>query len=431
MMPEPTHPPQRQRNARTRRDRDGSYAILFGFFIVILLGFGALAIDVSYVRLAQMQTQDIADAASQAALYRLRRTGDLADARDAALSIVDNNRVVGAVPDLDDVTFGVWDHTASPPSFTATEERPNAVKVRVSRRGDNAVGLFLARLFGFDAANITREATSSTRALHVVLAMDITGSWSQKNFRNAQLASIAFLDVLESSYSEYDMVGMTIFSGRYAWEYTPLRYVEDEDADGVARTNWGKLNVASKGGKGKTYPADCDLKPDTPAGKNSARNNYATANPGGCYPAMPREYTDEPGTDHTTSLIQARTMFESEVDPTAFRALVMLTDGVPNGLLAAHGKYRRDLGYTETRWSEYLGVVPHTTAQVKSQSNTLTQSLYDDLGVNTWVVSFVQNDPFMETMPKGIGYYTNTSNSAALVTIFEDIANSLPMAIVK
>ena len=43
----------------------------------------------------------------------------------------------------------------------------------------------------------------------------------------------------------------------------------------------------------------------------------------------------------------------------------------------------------------------------------------------------MQNDPFMETMPKGIGYYTNTSNSAALVTIFEDIANSLPMAIVQ
>lgn len=317
MFIEATHPPRRRRNARTRRDRDGSYAILFGFFLVILLGFGALAIDVSYVRLAQMQTQDIADAASQAALYRLRRTGDLADARDAALSVVDNNRVVGAVPDLDDVTFGVWDHTASPPSFTATEERPNAVKVRVSRRGDNAVGLFLARLFGFDAANITREATSSTRALHVVLAMDITGSWSQKNFRNAQLASIAFLDVLESSYSEYDMVGMTIFSGRYAWEYTPLRYVEDEDADGVARTNWGKLNVASKGGTGKAYPNECALK--TGGSGKSANANVFTAPVGGCYPAMPREYTDEPGTDHTTSLIQARTMFESEVDPTAFQ----------------------------------------------------------------------------------------------------------------
>jgi len=411
--------------------RSGSYAILFAFCLVILLGFGALAIDVSYVRLAQMQTQDIADAASQAALYRLRRTGDLDDARGAALSIIENNRVVGSEPTLDDVTFGIWDHTAAPPTFSATEVRPNAVRVRVSRRGENAVGLFLARLFGFDAANITREATSSTRALHVILAMDITGSWLQPNFRNARLASLAFLDVLESSYSEYDMVGMTIFSGRYAWEYTPLRYVEQEDSDNVARTAWGKLNVASKGGVGKTYPAECTLKADTPSGKNSARNNFATANPGGCYPAMPREYTDEPGTDHTTSLIQARTMFEREPDPTAFRALVMLTDGIPNGLTATHGVYRGQLGFTETRWREYRGVVPHTTTQVKNQSNALTQSLYDDLGVNTWVVSFLQDDPFMATMPKGIGYYTKTSNSAALVGIFGDIANSLPMAIVQ
>ena len=41
------------------------------------------------------------------------------------------------------------------------------------------------------------------------------------------------------------------------------------------------------------------------------------------------------------------------------------------------------------------------------------------------------NDPFMWTMPKGIGYYANTSSSSALIPFFEDIANSLPMAIVR
>jgi hypothetical protein len=411
--------------------RKGSYAILFAFAVVVLLGFGALAIDVAYVRLAQMQTQDIADAASQAALYRLRRTGDLDDARAAAAAIVRENRVVGAEPVLEGVVFGTWDHNAIPKVFTATEASPNAVRAIVSRTGDNGVSLFLARLFGFDAAHITREATSATRSLHVVLVMDITGSWSQTDFRNARAASVAFLDTLGSSYQEFDMIGMSIFSGRYAWEYTPMRYFADEADDGAARTAWGRLNVASKGGVGKTYPNECALRNDTPVGKTSARNNFTTSPAGGCYPAMPREYTDEAGTDHTTGITQARTMFEEQVDPTAFRAMVVLTDGKPNGPAAAHGLYRRQQSYTETRWREFQGTVPHSTAQIRSDSNALTQDMYDDLGVNTWVVSFVAHESFMGTMPKGIGYYANTSDSAALVPIFEDIANSLPMAIVQ
>ena len=124
-------------------------------------------------------------------------------------------------------------------------------------------------------------------------------------------------------------------------------------------------------------------------------------------------------------------MFAEQDDPTAFRAMVVLTDGIPNGLNNGHGQYRLQLGYTETRWREYRGPVPRTTAQVRTVSNLLTQQMYDEMRVNTWVVSFVANDAFMETMPRGLGYYVNTSSSAALVPIFEDIANSLPMAIVQ
>ncbi len=415
-----------------RSRRRGAYAILFAFVLVVILGFGALAIDVSYVRLAQMQTQDVADAASQAALFRLRRTGDLDDARAAAEAVTTLNRVAGAAPTLESVTFGVWDHTAEPPTFTETEDRPNAVRVAVARADENAVDLFLARLFGFQQADITREATSAARALHVILVMDITGSWSQSNFANARAAAVAFLDVLETSFGEYDMVGMSVFSGRYAWEYTPMRYLEDEATDAVARTAWGELNVASKGGTGRAFPLECSLNADSPTGRNSRRNKFAAPyTEGGCYPDMPREYTDEPGTDHTTGMTLAETMFEEQVDPTAFRAMVVLTDGRPNGLSAAHGRYRTELGYTETRWREYQGAVPHSTSAIKTESNLLTDAMYDDLGVNTWVVSFVADDAFMETMPKGIGYYVNTTDSSALVPIFEDIANSLPMAIVQ
>lgn len=420
----------RTRSVHARGRRQGSYAILMAFVLIIVLGFGALAVDIAYIRLAQQQTQDIADAASQAAIFRLRRSGDLDDARNAAALIAANNKVAGYPPLVSDVTFGQWDHRSTPRTFTNTEDRPNAVRVQVERTGDNQVGLFLARLFGWDAVDVVKSATSATEALHVVLVMDITGSWNQTNFRNARDAALAFLDVLESSYGDYDMFGMTIFTGRYAWEYTPMTYVADEVASGTERAKWLKLNVASKGGTGGTWPAECALKPNSPTGKDSARNVF-TSPTGGCYPDMPREYTDEPGTDHTVGLLQAEQMFDEEADPTAFRALVMLTDGIPNGLSASHGLYRTQLGYSEARWRQETGVVPHTTTQIKTESNTLTQQLYDDSAINTWVVSFVQNDPFMWTMPKGIGYYANTSTSSALIPIFEDIANSLPMAIVQ
>jgi hypothetical protein len=93
--------------------------------------------------------------------------------------------------------------------------------------------------------------------------------------------------------------------------------------------------------------------------------------------------------------------------------------------------FRTQLGYNEVRWRELIGAVPHTTTQIKTESNTLTTNMYDADGVNTWVISFVQTGPFMQTMPKGVGYYTNTASSAALIPIFEDIANSLPVALVE
>jgi len=418
-----------------RTGQRATYAILFAFLLIVILGFGALAVDITFVRLAQMQAQDIADAASQAALFRLRRTGDLTDSRAAAQAVVNLNTVVGGTPTMDDLVFGLWDHTTVPGTFTPTEDRPNAVRVTVGRSGGNAVPYLLGRLFGQTSADVSGVATSATRALHVILVMDITGSWhtwhnNQMDFNNARTAAVAFLDALESAYGDDDMFGMTILTGRYAWEYTPMTYIGDEVASGTERVKWQILNIASKGGYVKPYPTVCTLKPDSPVGAWSQRNDYTTP-AGGCYANSPREYTDEPGTDHTTGLSMARTMFQEQVDPTAFRAMVVLTDGVPNGILTGHGAYRVTRGYTETRWREYMGPAPHTTSQIKSQSITMAQAMWDDLGVHTWVVSFVNRDAFMPAMVHGIGYYVNTSDSSALIPIFEDIANSLPMAIVQ
>ncbi len=151
---------------------------------------------------------------------------------------------------------------------------------------------------------------------------------------------------------------------------------------------------------------------------------------GGCYPNMPREYRDEPGTDHTTGMAMAWQMFDERTDPGAFRVQVVLTDGLPNGL-GNPGGTRGSQGYTEDRWREYAGPMPHSSSAIHNDSIAMTQAMWDESRIHTYVVSFVADHWFMDQMPQGQGYYVRTTSATALAPIFEEIANSLPMAVVE
>ena len=412
-----------------RRRRKGNYAIIIAASLMVMLGFGMLAVDVSWMYVVRAQVQDVADAASQAAMIAYKRTGDERAAVTAASGVVLRNPVGDGPATLERVEFGYWDTTVGGGTFVPSATGINAVKVDVSRIGSNAVILLFARIFGFDTFNVDATATSAQRDVRVLLVMDITGSWhewhsSQQDFAYARTAAITLLDQLTTSFGQTDEVGMVVFTGRYAWEFTPFRRVSDEADDHVARSQWSLLNVASKAGRRQTYPAVCKL--------NVAPNMNNFANPArGCYSNMPREYTDEPGTDHTTGMELAKQMFDDEDRAAYYRAMIVLTDGAPNGLAGGNGTIRAAAGFHETRWNEYIGPVPHSTAQIRSDSVAATQEMWDDMRVNTWVVSFVQDDSFMEDMCHGDGYYVHTNDAAVLVPIFDGIARNLPLAIVE
>lgn len=51
----------------SRSKRAGNYTVLMLLLLGVLLGFSALAVDVSLMRLAKTQAQDVADAAAHAA----------------------------------------------------------------------------------------------------------------------------------------------------------------------------------------------------------------------------------------------------------------------------------------------------------------------------------------------------------------------------
>ncbi len=406
--------------ARTRR---GNYALMFGLSMTVMLGFGAFAIDLSYLRLAQDQVQDVADAASQAAMITLKRGGTTAQATTAANLMLAQNVVAGRHPRLVSISYGVWDESRG--TFTTTAVAPNSVRLRVSRDGTNAIPMFLSKMWGQNAIAVSGNSTSAARKLHTILNMDITGSWSQANFTNARAAAIAFMDVLTAAYGDEDMVGMVIFTGRYAWEYSPLKLVKTEAVDHAYRTKWGLLNVASKGATtGCPSPSGTYNTFTLPA-------NTAT-DKGGCFPKMPREYTDEPGTDHTTGMTMARTMINEQNAATVYNAMVTLTDGIPNGIAATHGTIRTTAAtlYTESRWRQYAGPRPHTTANIETDSVTLSNTMWTESRTNQWVISFLQDGTFMHNMVHGNGTYTLATSSAQLIPVFQQIARSLPIVIV-
>lgn len=411
---------------RHPRARRGNYVLLLVVALVVLLGFGALAIDTAYVLLVRAQAQDVADAASQAAALVLRSTGDTDQAQAAAEQVVALNEVGGEAADLVELEFGAWDDSLVDPTFVTPAYHPNAVRATVAREGQRAVPFLLAKMWGYEDIDVRARAVSASRSVQVAIVLDITGSWGEADFNDARTAVLGALDMLTATAADVDEVALTIFTNRYAWAYTPFTNVADPSLAAAVRGNWTLLNIASKGGEdaNPTDGVDCALHP------LASRNDF-TDPPGGCYPPMPREYTDEPGTDHSTGILLAQQLFEEGSGGANFRAMIVLTDGRPNDLGAASGTLRADEGYVETRWREYVGPVPRSKDEIRAASIQATGELWSDLRVHTWVVSLVAYDEMMPAMVRGDGYDVVASDSAELAAILAQIIAQMPLAIVE
>ena len=407
--------------------RRGNYSLMLAAAVIALLGFGALSIDVAYMRLSQAQAQDIADAASQAALIVLRQTGDQNQAQDAAMRVINDNSVAGQAPDMVDITFGNWDDQAANPAFTVDPVVPNAVRVTVGREGANAIPVLFAKIWDYEDFGVRGTAVSATRSFQIIFVLDITGSWGEAKFADARDAMLAAHSMVTESASGVDEVGMTIFTNRYAWEYTPLTQIAIPANAAAIKTEWEKLNIASKAPVGafNANPFDgvnCD---------GTYADNFTVPQVGGCYPDMPREYTDEPGTDHSTGVLLAKQMFEESSTGAVYRAMIVITDGKPNDLGASSGAIRIAQGYTEGRWREYLGPVPRSKNDIRTATVAATADLWAGLDVHTWAVTLVQDDPMLNNMLRGDGYKVIVNDSAQLTAVISEIISEMPLAIVE
>lgn len=163
---------------RLVRGERGAAMPLIGVSLPVILGAGAIAVDIARLASTRGELQAAADVAARVAAWEIP---DLDAAEETAISYAEENMPVGlhgSVLQQDDVTFGDWDPDNR--TFTVDNASPNAVRV-VTRRAEvnnNAVALIFAPVFGDRLGDVSTEAIGALLANHqaCVLALSPSGT---------------------------------------------------------------------------------------------------------------------------------------------------------------------------------------------------------------------------------------------------------------
>ncbi|MDN7440249.1 TadG family pilus assembly protein [Burkholderia cepacia] len=150
----------------------GSVALFFLMFLIPLLSFGALAIDIAWVVTVNNQLQNAADAAALAGADAMMSPSggavNWAQAAPAANGVIARNSAAGAALSTGTVTTGYWNVTRNPSSMQPTTITPGtydvpAVQVTVSRApgvNGGSIPLLLGGLLGIPGASGSATAVA-------------------------------------------------------------------------------------------------------------------------------------------------------------------------------------------------------------------------------------------------------------------------------
>ncbi|RQR66649.1 pilus assembly protein TadE [Burkholderia sp. Bp9126] len=150
----------------------GSIALFFLLFLIPLLSFGALAIDVAWVAIARNQLQNAADAAALAGADAMMSPSggalNWSQAASAANGVIAQNSAAGTALASGTVATGYWNMTRSPAGMQATTITPGsydvpAVQVTVSRApgvNGGSIPLLLGGLLGIPGASGSATAVA-------------------------------------------------------------------------------------------------------------------------------------------------------------------------------------------------------------------------------------------------------------------------------
>ncbi len=418
------------------RDRRGNYAMLSGFAMTAIVGFGALSIDISLITLAELQAQAAADAASHAALIGFRQNLDTSDGDAAAQWIVEHNKVAMGTATIAPgyPRYGQWNYNTQVFTPDLVNGNANAAEVRLLREDDNAVELLLAPILGVTEHEVRAESITSTQLRAIMLAVDMSCSMmgSASSVRAVdynRLGALTFLDYFVEHPQEGDMIGMSMFAqfanrtptGPYPYgqkvssdfpavttdrPWAPLALVEDDEA--VLRPRFMGICNTDAGTPDSRYPTNAQC-------RVGGAPNYNLVYAGGTVVARPRQDTNGGlagtgngigrSTNPEPAVRQAVNELVDKTDGRYFRGIVFMSDGVPN-------------------------VPDEDTAKADALA---AADLAWENDISIWSMLYHNgtfDDAFMQDMVRGSGYFLSSPDAADLPAMYEQVAKSIPTALV-
>jgi Flp pilus assembly protein TadG len=318
------------------RSRKGAVLVFVAICLVVLFGFAALAIDLSYHRTLQLQAQNAADSAAYAGMVALRESDDETEAFNVAVEMLTRHNVGGTVPNADSV-IGEWDFDNNSFSDGAN---PNAVQVAVKRDNLDASGGpigFFGPALGYTLPQVTADATSAIQPRDILFIMDQSTSMAG-TMGYAVEGLVAALDVVvDSDPNGLDQVGLIGFSeggtvltplqGASA-NYASLRS-DWQDEVCICGIDWSDYNAS-------TYPLDFEY----PSNHHPlSPGDYAYGGPTHvdlaipcCYPyCASSDWSNYGGWTNTDAAMDAAyNHMASFGRGTSYKLIVFLGDGRPN-----------------------------------------------------------------------------------------------------
>src|ERR1700674_2455298 len=145
----------KEERIRSRRNRRGTTMVVVVLLMVVIMGFAAIAVDLSRMFAYKSELQRAADAAAHAGAIELTKAAyNTADV--VTTTFANSNPVEGQNPAVDTIQYGVWNPngaTFTPlctaPCAAATSAGANTIRVRLSQAQSRPIFAQFVGQFGF------------------------------------------------------------------------------------------------------------------------------------------------------------------------------------------------------------------------------------------------------------------------------------------
>ena len=194
------------------RSRRAAIVVLAAFFMILMLGMIAFAIDMGYIVLVRTQLQAAADAAAMSASAVMNLTrGEMVD---TAKYFAGLHTAAGKKIKLlnEDIEYGTWDTTRR--SFTPSPTVGNAVRVtaKTDKSTTGEVGFFFGKILNSFSFTQKASAVAMANPRDIAFVVDLSGSM------NDDTEPCWATDVVDSTFasSGYPTVGSDLMQQVYS-----------------------------------------------------------------------------------------------------------------------------------------------------------------------------------------------------------------------